>query len=52
MTDPQQATPPERRPDLDDTPPFLGSWRNIYLFVVTTLVVLIALFAYLTEHFR
>ena len=28
----------------DEPPPFLGSWRNVYLFVLGELVVLIALF--------
>ncbi len=27
----------EKRPELDDAPPLLGSWRNIYLTVVGTL---------------
>ncbi|MBN1206200.1 MAG: hypothetical protein JXB05_14890 [Myxococcaceae bacterium] len=32
------------RPELDDAPPLLGSWRNIYLFVLGTLALLVALF--------
>ena len=38
------VTPPSHRPELDDAPPVLGSWRNIYLFVLGTLAVLVALF--------
>jgi hypothetical protein len=36
------------RPELDERPPLLGSWRNIYLVVIGTLVALIALFTLLT----
>lgn len=46
--DPRQAA----RPDLDDAPPFLGSWRTIYLVVVGTLLALILIFTFLTEHYR
>jgi hypothetical protein len=37
MTDPD-------RPELEDAPPVLGSWRNVYGVVLGTLVVLVALF--------
>jgi hypothetical protein len=30
---------------IEDPPPFLGSWRNVYLVVVVELAVLVALFA-------
>jgi hypothetical protein len=43
------ATEPEDRPDLEDAPPVLGSWRNIYLVVLGNLALLTALFAWLTE---
>jgi hypothetical protein len=36
------------RSELDERPPLLGSWRNIYLVVIGTLVALIALFTLLT----
>ena len=32
----------------DEPPPFLGSWRNIYLLVLGELAALIAIFAALT----
>lgn len=50
MTEPSAEAPVER-PDLDDAPPFLGSWRNIYIMVVVNLLVLIAIFALLTYLF-
>jgi hypothetical protein len=37
------------RPELDDVPPLLGSWRNIYLLVLGTLALLVALFWALTR---
>lgn len=42
---------PPHRPELDDAPPVLGSWRNIYLFVVGTLAVLVVLFWALTRAY-
>ncbi|HVG59030.1 MAG TPA: hypothetical protein VNA24_10785 [Hyalangium sp.] len=45
---PGQAAGPESRPELDDAPPLLGSWRNIYLLVLGTLALLVALFRALT----
>ena len=44
------ASPPER-PELDDAPPLLGSWRNIYLLVLGTLALLVALFWALTRAY-
>ncbi len=52
-----ESKPPEPgagsapRPELDDAPPLLGSWRNIYLFVLGTLALLIALFWALTRAY-
>lgn len=46
---PPDAVPPEPRPELDDAPPILGSWRNIYLFVLGSLVLLVALLWALTR---
>jgi hypothetical protein len=43
--------PPPRRPELNDAPPLLGSWRNIYLFVLGVLALLIALFWALTRAY-
>jgi hypothetical protein len=37
------------RPELDDAPPLLGSWRNIYLVVLGSLVLYVALFWALTR---
>lgn len=48
---PEPAGAPAKRPELDDAPPLLGSWRNIYLFVLGTLGVLIALFWALTRAY-
>jgi hypothetical protein len=45
---PVSPTPPPR-PEMDDAPPVLGSWRNIYLFVLGTLAVLVLLFWLLTR---
>jgi hypothetical protein len=42
-------TKPPHRPEMDDAPPVLGSWRNIYLFVLGTLAVLVVLFWALTR---
>lgn len=49
LKSPEPAPAPEPRPELDDAPPLLGSWRNIYLFVLGSLVVFIALFWALTR---
>lgn len=35
-------------PDLDDPPPLLGSWRNLYALVIGALVAQIALYAWLS----
>jgi hypothetical protein len=37
------------RPELDDAPPILGSWRNIYLLVLGNLGLLVLLFWALTR---
>ena len=39
---------PERN-DLQEPPPLLGSWRNVYALIVIVLAVLIALFYALTR---
>jgi len=39
------------RPEMNDAPPVLGSWRNIYLFVLGTLALLVALFWALTRAY-
>lgn len=50
-----ETRPPEpapgRRPEMDETPPLLGSWRNIYLFVLGSLVLFVALFWALTRAY-
>ncbi|WP_200883810.1 hypothetical protein [Archangium violaceum] len=55
MTDtskpPEPASAPAPRPELDDAPPLLGSWRNIYLLVLGTLAFFIALFWALTRAY-
>ena len=40
---------PAHRPEMDDAPPLLGSWRNIYLLVLGIFVLFVALFWVLTE---
>jgi anti-sigma-K factor RskA len=37
------ASPPERRPEDDDTVPVFGSWRLIYAAVATSALVVMAL---------
>ena len=41
--------PPAPRPELDDVPPVLGTWRNIYLFVMGNLLLLVLLLWGLTR---
>ena len=42
-------TDPEERPeDKEEPPPFLGSWRNVYLLVIGAHVVTVVLLAILT----
>lgn len=49
-TKPSEAGPAAaRRPKLDDAPPLLGSWRNIYLLEVGVLALLVVLFWVLTR---
>ena len=36
----------------EEPPPFGGSWRRLYAFVLLTLVVLITLFDIFTRYFR
>lgn len=49
--EPAAAAAPARRPELDDAPPLLGSWRNIYLLVLGTFVLFVAVFWGLTEAY-
>lgn len=46
------AASPALRPEMDATPPLLGSWRNIYLVVLGNLAVLVLLFWLLTRAYR
>ena len=52
------APPPESSPGgaggdgPEEAPPFLGSWRNVYLLVIGTLVLCIALFTWFTRAFQ
>ncbi|HYO65779.1 MAG TPA: hypothetical protein VEU33_06825 [Archangium sp.] len=48
---PETAPARASRPELDDAPPLLGSWRNIYLVVLGTLALIIALFWALTRAY-
>ncbi|RPI02795.1 MAG: hypothetical protein EHM64_13360 [Ignavibacteriae bacterium] len=36
----------------EEKPPFLGSWKNIYLAVLVNLTVLIILFYFISEAFQ
>lgn len=49
MTDPE--TPQAERDALDDRPPLLGSWRNLYFMVIGTLATLVTIFWWLTRHY-
>lgn len=40
----------DERPEIED-PPILGSWRNVYTFVLLFLVVEIVLFYLFSLHF-
>ncbi len=40
------------RDDDEARAPLLGSWRRWYLVVLGTMAALVALFAYLTVHYR
>jgi hypothetical protein len=42
----------EGRADLEDAPPLLGSWRNIYLVVLGSQALLILAFYLLTVAFE
>ncbi|HEY0094205.1 MAG TPA: hypothetical protein VGB96_07775 [Archangium sp.] len=48
---PESAGTPKPRPELDDAPPLLGSWRNIYTLVLGTLALLVALFWAITRAY-
>ena len=43
---------PEPRDVPDEPPPFLGSWRRVYIGVVVYLAVLIGLFYVFTRAYR
>jgi hypothetical protein len=42
----------ERQDVVDEPPPFLGRWTNVYRFVLAYLVIVIALFAAFTAAYR
>jgi hypothetical protein len=42
---------PEIRPVIDEPPPFLGRWRNVYIAVVCYLAILIFSFYLFTQVF-
>ena len=43
---------PDRRDVPDEPPPFLGTWRRVYIAVLAYLAVLVAAFALFTRTFR
>ena len=40
---------PVRAGDIDEPPPFLGTWRNVYVFVAAELLVTVLAFWILTR---
>lgn len=50
MTSPEET--PAERPELDETPPLLGSWRNLYAVVLGTLATLVLVFWLITRTFN
>ncbi|MCB9639166.1 MAG: hypothetical protein H6728_12550 [Myxococcales bacterium] len=44
-------TSPQERPELEDAPPILGSWKRIYILVLSVLAVQLALYAWLSWNF-
>jgi len=44
---PEESIPQKDMPD--EPPPFLGSWRNVYILVLTYLVAVISLFYLFTR---
>lgn len=40
-----------RAESVDDPPPIMGSWTNVYVAVLSVLAVLIGVFYWLTERF-
>jgi hypothetical protein len=43
---------PAEKPVIDEPPPFLGTWRRVYIMVICYLASLIALFWVFTRWFR
>lgn len=41
-----------KRPEMDDAPPLLSSWRNVYALVLGSLVVYVVVFAAITWVFE
>ncbi len=52
MSEPVPEKPAPARPELDETPPLLGSWRNIYVVVLGNLALLVLIFWLLTRAFN
>jgi len=44
--------PPPRDPGPEEAPPFLGTWRRVYVGVLVYLVVVIAVFYLFTRAYR
>ena len=38
--------------EMDERPPIMGSWRNIYIFILGTLLLLIGLFSLFTIAYK
>ena len=43
---------PDKQHSEEEPPPILKSWRNLYILVIGTLIVLIVLFYLLTKTFE
>jgi hypothetical protein len=42
---------PDEKPVIDEPPPFLGTWRRVYIMVICYLAALISLFYIFTRWF-
>jgi len=52
MPQPDARRESEGNKAIDEPPPFLGSWRNVYVAVALYLAALIALFTLFTRSFN
>ena len=43
------SVPEKQQPEIEEPPPFLGTWRNVYVFVLAELALTVAAFYALTR---